>query len=159
MFAVTLIIILWSKSRVNPKHRHPSFCLWCGDPLWLGIPYPPFRFYFGPNIAEETICVSENIMYQSLQKARKQKRRVGSIRQTVPLVTALYGWRRVCLHWHIWHYLPTAWPFIPEQHKWTTVQPITIKHISKSTNWTPVHYTPVAQPFSLHGRSSHTHIH
>lgn len=42
--------------------------------------YPPFNFYFGPNIAEETICVFENTMYQSHQKPRKQK---------LPLVTAL----------------------------------------------------------------------
>lgn len=49
---------------------------------------PRFELYFGPNTAEFTSRVGENTTYQSHQTARKQKRRPGSIRQTLPLVTA-----------------------------------------------------------------------
>ena len=109
--------------------------------------YPPFNCYFGPNIAEETICVCENTTYQSHQRPGKQK--AGSIGQTLPLVTALpfsrvshRGWRRGCLLWSISHCkgkenLPPG----PFNKLWKQVHHCAVnynKHRSKGTEWTSV---------------------
>lgn len=63
---------LWSP-QTSSHHQSPLytpniaallFSLWCGD---TNSTYPPFKLYFGPNTAEEMICVFESTRFNHIK--------------------------------------------------------------------------------------------